>query len=232
MNQEKLWDHFQNNFEGGDAFENAIPRYEFIAKSVDSGMVVLNVGVGNGGIESILIGKRAIVHCLDPSEDAINRIRKNHKLGDQAKVGFSQDIPFKDNKFDVVIMTEVLEHLTEDVLMTTLLEVKRVLKSDGFFIGTVPANEKLSDNQVFCPHCGVVSHRWGHVQSFSIERLHEIFGIKKFRVERLEYRSFPSWRRRGIGNFIKSCVRYFLGRVGSPIASPNIFFKVRSSGVK
>lgn len=232
MNQENLWDHFQNNFESGDAFGNAIPRYEFIAKSVESGQAVLNIGVGSGGIESILIGKRAIVHCLDPNEDAVARIRKNHQLGDQAKVGFSQKIPFQDNKFDVVIMTEVLEHLTEDVLMTTLLEVKRVLKPKGFFIGTVPANEKLSDNQIFCPHCGVLSHRWGHVQSFSIERLSEIFITNKFHVERLENRSFPSWRRRGVGNFIKSLVRYALGRVGSPIASPNIFFKVRSRDFK
>ncbi len=49
----------------------------------------------------------------------------------RAQVGFSQNIPFPDSQFDVVIMTEVLEHRTDDVLNATLGEVKRVLKPRG-----------------------------------------------------------------------------------------------------
>ena len=225
MNQEKIWDHFQNNDEMGDAFINALPRYEFLAKQIKSGMTVLNIGVGRGGLESILIKKGILVNCLDPSKETIDRLRKQYDLGVRAQVGFSQSMPFQDSEFDVVIMSEVLEHLTDDVLHSTLGEVRRVLKPGGFFIGTVPANERLMDNQVVCPHCGESFHRWGHVQSFSLLRLREILSSNNFTVKRIETRVFPDWRRRGLKNFIKSSIRYVLGRTGALIASPNIFFK-------
>lgn len=227
MDQTKIWDHFQNSDELGDAFINAMPRYEFLAKQIKSGMTVLNIGVGRGGLESILNKKMVVVNCLDPSEETIDRLRKLYNLGLRAQVGFSQSMPFQDGEFDVVIMSEVLEHLGDDVLHSTLCEVRRVLKPDGFFIGTVPANEILVDNNVICPHCGESFHRWGHIQSFSLLRLREVLSVNGFTVQRIETRAFSSWRRGGLKNIVKSSIRYALGRVGAPIASPNIFFKAR-----
>lgn len=227
MDQTKIWDHFQNSEELGDAFINAMPRYEFLARQIKSGMTVLNIGVGRGGLESILIKKKVVVNCLDPSEETIDRLRKQYNLGLRAQVGFSQNMPFRDGEFDVVIMSEVLEHLTGDVLLSTLCEVRRVLKPDGFFVGTVPANEILIDNNVMCPHCGESFHRWGHIQSFSLSRLREVLSVNGFTVQRIETRAFPSWRRGGLKNIVKSSIRYALGIVGAPIASPNIFFRAR-----
>lgn len=227
MDQTKIWDHFQNNDEIGDAFTNALPRYEFLAKQIKSGMTILNIGVGRGGLESILVKKGVVVNCLDPSEETIDRLRKQYDLGVRAQVGFSQNMPFKDSEFDVVIMSEVLEHLTDDVLHSTFGEVRRVLKPNGFFIGTVPANERLIDNQVVCPHCGESFHRWGHVQSFSLSLLSGALSSNNFTVQRIETRAFPSWHRGGLKNLIKSSLRYLLGRAGVPIASPSLFFKAR-----
>jgi hypothetical protein len=124
-------------------------------------------------------------------------------------------------------MSEVLEHLTDDVLDSTLGEIRRVLKLDGLFIGTVPANERLIDNQVVCPHCGESFHRWGHVQSFSLSRLREALSSNNFTVQQIETRAFPDWRRGGLKSLIKSSLRYVLGRAGAPIASPSLFFKAR-----
>lgn len=225
MDQTKIWDHFQNDDEIGDVFINAFPRYEFIAQQIASGMSVLNIGVGRGGLENILLKKGAVVSSLDPSESAIDRLRKQYELGERAQVGFSQSIPFPDGQFDVVVMSEVLEHLSNDVLNSTLVEVRRVLKPDGYFIGTVPANENLLDNRAVCPHCGGSFHRWGHVQSFSPMRLRELLLANNFAVRRNETRAFPDWRRSGWNNLIKSLIRYVLGRAGSPIASPNIYFE-------
>jgi hypothetical protein len=92
-------------------------------------------------------------------------------------------------------MSEVLEHLATDVLDATLGEVKRVLKPDGRFIGTVPANESLSDNQAICPRCGEVFHRWGHVQTFLPLRLRELLQSHGFEVRLMQVRCF----RTGIG---------------------------------
>lgn len=171
MDQTKIWDYFQNNNEVGDAVFNARSRYEFLAQKIAPGMHTLNVGVGRGGLEALLLKKGVLIHSLDPSENAIDNLRKQFALGNRARVGFSQAIPFPDCHFDVVVMSEVLEHLVDDVLHATLGEVRRVLKKGGRFIGTVPAEENLLDNRVMCPHCGEAFHRWGHLQSFNEERL-------------------------------------------------------------
>lgn len=227
MDQTKIWDHFQNDDEVDDMFINARPRYEFIAEQIPSEMSVLNIGVGRGGLEAILVKKRGVVSCLDPSENAIDSIRKKYGLGERAQIGFSQSIPFPDSQFDVVVMSEVLEHLSDEVLNSTLVEIRRVLKPDGQFIGTVPANENLRDNGAICPHCGTYFHRWGHVQSFSLMRLRGLLLSNNFTVRRNETRAFPDWHRRGLKNLIKCLIRYVLGRAGSPITSPSIYFEAR-----
>lgn len=225
MDQTKIWDHFQANDQAGDVFAEALPRYEFIAKKIVSGMSALNIGVGRGGLEGVLLEKGVVVSSLDPSESAIDGLRKQYGLGERAQAGFSQCIPFPDGQFDVVVMSEVLEHLTDEILNSTLAEIRRVLKPGGCFIGTVPANENLPDNRTVCPCCGEIFHRWGHVQSFSPRRLHEVLSANNFTVLRNETRAFPDWRRRGWKNLVINLLRYALGRAGSPLVSLNIYFE-------
>lgn len=176
MDQTKIWDYFQNEDATGDAFAGAQTRYEFLSRHIKPGMSVLNIGVGRGGLEAILLQKGAVVSCLDPSEKSIENLRKLFSLGDRAQVGFSQAMPFADRQFDVVVMSEVIEHLNDEVLSITLSKVLRVLKPGGCFIGTVPADENLLVNQIMCPHCGKTFHRWGHIQTFSRSQLTQILG--------------------------------------------------------
>jgi SAM-dependent methyltransferase len=225
MDQTKIWAHFQNDEEAGNVFNNSLPRYQFIARQISSGTRVLNIGVGRGGLEAIMLKKGALVSSLDPDEEAIVKVREKYGLGDRAKVGFSQSIPFADKQFDVVVMSEVLEHLGDDILRASLTEVGRVLKTDGKFVGTVPANENLLENRVICPHCGESFHRWGHLQTFSLASLADRLISREFTVRRMETRAFPDWSRRGPYSLLKNCVRHVLGRAGSAIAIPHIYFE-------
>lgn len=175
MSQDKIWDSYQNDEE---FLEHGCPgggRLEYMANQVRKNEKVLTIGVGRAELEALLVVKGVDICCLDPSARSIDRIKQQLSLGDKAKVGYSQDIPFLDEKFDCVVMTEVLEHLSDKVLAQTLSEVHRVLKSGGRFIGTVPADEDLRSSFVICPHCGENFHRWGHMQSFSQQRLGECF---------------------------------------------------------
>lgn len=171
MNQEKIWEAFQNDESLLGIGFPARRRFEFLAKHIPKGSLVLNIGIGNGYLESILVQKGVMVSCLDPSDSAIAKIRERLEMGERAQVGYSQSIPFSDAYFDYVIMSEVLEHLDDASLKKTLTEVKRVLKIGGKFLGTVPADENLKEGVVVCPECGACSHRWGHVQSFSQKSL-------------------------------------------------------------
>jgi SAM-dependent methyltransferase len=183
MDQTKIWEYFQNDNEVSDVFINVRPRYEFLSQQIAAGTHALNIGVGLGGLEAILLKKGVMVSCLDPSEAAIDGLRKQYALGDSAKVGFSQAIPFSHDQFDVVVMCEVLEHLSDEALHATIGEVRRVLKKAGRFIGTVPADENLLENRVMCPHCGEPFHRWGHLQSFGERRLGAILAEQFQRVK-------------------------------------------------
>ncbi|MEO5672872.1 MAG: class I SAM-dependent methyltransferase [Ramlibacter sp.] len=229
MDQSKIWDHYQNPGVEHDVFSDASPRYRFLARQAGQGAKVLNIGVGRGGLEALMVDNGAVVSCLDPSEKAVDFVRTAYGLGDRAKTGFSQAMPFGAGEFEVVVMSEVLEHLSDDVLDATLGEVNRVLKPGGRFVGTVPANENLASNLTLCPHCGESFHRWGHMQSFSPHRMRDMLHSHGFDVRLLQLRAFPDWQRPGLANLVKSTVRHVLGRTGSPITNPNIYFEAQTA---
>ncbi|MCX7900999.1 MAG: class I SAM-dependent methyltransferase [Burkholderiaceae bacterium] len=183
MERAKIWAHFQNDERAGPAAFNARPRYEYIAGHLDRHSKVLNIGVGRGGLESNPFEKGVDISCLDPDEKAISRIRQRLASGDKAVTGFAQALPCPSSVFDAVIVSEVLEHVDDDVLRATLEEVRRVLKPGGAFIGTVPAEENLLDNEVVCPHCGELFHRWEHVRSFTRAQLMAMLGERFGEVE-------------------------------------------------
>lgn len=227
MNQEKIWNFYQNDESTVNSFDGSQPRYEYIANKIAPGLNILNIGVGRGGLEDLLIKKGCVVNCLDPSPVTIDEIRKKYNMGDRAKIGFSQSIPFEDFQFDVVVVSEVLEHLSDDVLNLTIFEIRRILKKNGLIIITVPANENLVDNKAVCPHCGEIFHRWGHLQSFTRERLRKIILTYNFEIIKCELRSFPNFRRSGSIDLLKSIIRHVLGRIGVKIAVPNIYMEAR-----
>lgn len=222
----KIWTHYQDK--GRDSFDRAYARLEYLAKRCPPGTIVLNIGVGSGYLESLLNRRGVIVHTLDPDKSAIVRMNEEQGMGGRAKEGYCDAIPFPNGFFDYVVMTEVLEHIEDEYLETSLREVKRVLKAGGVFFGTVPYRENLIDNEVLCPHCDSRFHRWGHVQSFDLVALNNLLNHCELKVERLQIRTFPDFSRPGIKPFFRALFRYVLGRMGESIVAPNIYFVCRS----
>tara|TARA_B100000676_G_C17892929_1_gene740239 strand:- start:291 stop:974 length:684 start_codon:yes stop_codon:yes gene_type:complete len=223
LEQSKIWEFFQNDSNGvAIAFQDNA-RYQYIASKITDGMNILNIGVGRGGLEKILVSKNIKIYSLDPSENSINFIKDEFNLGDNAKVGFSQEIPFKNDQFDIVIMSEVLEHLSNEVLLETIKECHRVLRSGGRFIGTVPADEALNSSLVVCPGCDNKFHRWGHVQSFSKTRLDDILNTKfsKVIIKREFFGNWTSLNWKGRMLFLVKKITVLMGFNGS---GENYFF--------
>ncbi len=226
MQQEKIWHYFQAGGGAGDAFAQARPRYEFLAGRTRPGDHVLNIGVGRGGLEALLLGRGVQVSCLDPGEKAIEVLRQRHGLGERAQVGYSQAMPFPDATFDVVVMSEVLEHLEDEVLARTLVEVARVLKPGGAFIGTVPADENLQEGLVMCPHCGESFHRWGHLQSFGADRLRTLLASRFGAVE-LQRHYFGDHRSLNLKGRLGWVLKKSLVRIGVKGGGESYFFSAR-----
>jgi SAM-dependent methyltransferase len=226
VGQEKIWEHFQN--EGLESFSKSRGRLEFLVRRLSPATRVLNIGVGNGVLESLAVIKGVDICSLDPSERSIDRLRQSLGVGDKARAGYSQAIPFADSHFDAVVMSEVLEHLDDAVLEATLDEVHRVLRAGGLFIGTVPARENLADSLVICPDCGLQFHRWGHKSSFDIDRLSAILATR-FVVDYVYELFFIDWESVGWWRKLQGLIKKFLSwrGVGTYGICRNIYFSAQ-----
>jgi SAM-dependent methyltransferase len=174
--QDAIWESYQND----EAFaEYGCPsggRHEFLAGQIKADLSVLNIGIGRGTLERMLVARGVAVNCLDPSSRTVEKVAPVLGPRGVARVGHAENIPWPEGQFDVVIMTEVLEHIDNYTIDQALDEVARVLKPSGYLLGTVPADEKLEASVIVCPKCGDRFHRWGHEQSFSIESLQVLLG--------------------------------------------------------
>jgi SAM-dependent methyltransferase len=229
LEQHRIWDHFQTT--GVDSFEQARGRYQAIAGVVrrvhGRAGRVLNIGIGSGGLERLLVQQGWQVASLDPSPAAVEAMRA---LGLEAHCAMAQQMPLEDQRFDVVVASEVLEHLQPEVRAQALREVARVLQPGGWFVGSVPYREVLRDQEVVCPDCGKVFHRWGHVSSFDLDDIRRELGAV-FGQVRCGRRAFVDWQAaRTPMKLLKAVAHGLLGRLGEPIASPSIVFVARRAG--
>ena len=229
--QRKIWEHYQTH--AVESFDLAAPRLEYIADKIfkDAKLSgkeqpsVLNIGIGNGHIEEVILARGGAAASLDPDAVAVERMKTKGVI---ARVGLIEELPFEDGLFDYVVVSEVLEHLTDAQRTKGLKEISRVLRSGGAVVGTVPYNENLADNMAVCPHCGEVFHRWGHQKSFGVESLEKELA-QVFEVRLIKRTAFISFRKRKAIQKLKGMIRLLLAKAGSQIAFPNIFFFARKA---
>jgi len=95
---------------------------------------ILDVGCGTG-IAAEKLKIFGTVYGLDISPKSIDQARKYNRC-DKCYVGIAEELPFDNDLFDVVICTEVIEHLLDPA--KALSEFNRVLKYDGSLIISTP----------------------------------------------------------------------------------------------
>jgi SAM-dependent methyltransferase len=226
MTQAALWSYFQN--ERGESFSGAETRLKAllrIAGREGRGGRLLNVGAGNGFLELEARRRGFQVVAVDPDERTCSRLVS---LGIDARVGLIEKIPVEESDFDIVVATEVLEHLTVATFQAGLAEIKRVLKPQGRFVGTVPYREKLESNLAVCPDCHKVFHRWGHQQSFSVESLRTgLAGL--FAVEECRPVLYPPWNILNWRGRAEAWLAVLLSRMGIYGSGAKILFVCRQS---
>ena len=115
------------------------------------GTKVLDVGGGKGRISTLLSNLElecVNIDCLFQDKDALNVVGKpliplleayNEEKGVSvvARDAYEDGIPFPDDTFDLVIFSEVIEHLPNSP-KPLLSEMSRVLRNGGWLILTTP----------------------------------------------------------------------------------------------
>ncbi len=90
--------------------------------------------------------------------------------------GSGTELPFRPGTFDVVVASDVLEHIDDD--NRAVGEVARVLRGGGAFIFSVPAHPWL-----FGPHDAALFHRRRYVE----RGLRQLMGGAGLQIRRLSY---------------------------------------------
>jgi SAM-dependent methyltransferase len=98
---------------------------------------ILDAGCGTGR-NLIEFGGLGDAVGIEPSTDAIAFCAERGLTAIAAGV---EDLPFEDDRFDLVLMLDVLEHISDDG--AALRELRRVAKPGGALVLTVPAHQYL-----------------------------------------------------------------------------------------
>lgn len=129
----------------------------------DDVTTILDAGCGGGALMEYLAREgKYTIEGVEQSSAGVRYVVD--RLNMKATVGDITDMyQFHDKSFDLVICSEVLEHIPIKVLPTAIRELSRVAKK--YLIVTTPFIEKLSYHQVICCHCQTRYHPAGHIHS-------------------------------------------------------------------
>ncbi len=125
-------------------------------------------------------------------------------------------------KFDAVVAAEVIEHLYDDQLDGMLEQLHRLLNPNGIAIITTPNEEDLSLNEIYCPECNKVFHRWQHVRRFDEVLLRSLMEKRGLVCERTFTTDFAA---KGLWQRVKAALRPYAGR-----KNPHLVYVGRKAG--
>lgn len=143
--------------------------------------MILDIGCGVGSVDFYLAEEGNRVVGIDISKNAINSAIKTAKVLKKMSnpkfiVGDIEKLNFK-NKFDVVICSEVLEHLDDDE--NAVISIRDALKYHGILIASSPSTNaplyKLGLLKNF-------DQEVGHVRRYSPESLRQLIQNNGFKI--------------------------------------------------
>lgn len=140
---------------------------------------ILDIGCGSGSISLYLANKGHSVTGLDISENAIQACKKGADKLNLKNVKFIRENFSKTNlpknAYDMVIFTEVIEHIKDDAL--AIKTISKILREEGILI--------LSTPSIYAPlhKLGLTNEfdrKVGHLRRYSIEQLKKLLIINNF----------------------------------------------------
>lgn len=129
---------------------------------------ILDVGAGNGLLSNSLVSRGKSLVAVDISAVALARVN-----APTLQCSADNLVGVKDRSFDLVLCTEMLEHLDEPTYRGALREFNRVAGSA--ILITVPNREKMSENMAVCGDCHRPFHIWSHRRRFTPTDLRSMF---------------------------------------------------------
>ena len=118
---------------------------ELANENSSEGDFILDVGCGVGDYIIALSKNNHMCFGIDPLY-GVSLLKAQQKAKDENVnipliQGVSEKLPFKDEKFNLILHMSTLQHVDDQ--HKTLSEIKRVLKDNGLLVVSVPLNENI-----------------------------------------------------------------------------------------
>lgn len=167
----------------------------FFGKNVSKKSNILDLGCGYGSFLYFLESYQyKNVSGVDISSEELGVCRNFFKSYTFYQEDIFEFMHRTKEKFDVIYLSHVLEHIKKDKLFEFLEGIKNILKDDGYFVIVVPNS---------AAYFNAAANRYGdltHELGFTELSLRQLFMVAKFR--HIEIRNFF-----GIGNILLNIVR-------------------------
>jgi len=176
--KELFYNEFSDKWESEINKKETLKRlnvvYDRLLKGINlKGKKFLEVGCGMGYFSEMAQKNGAIVTGIDVGKKLVEKSRQKVPNGKFIIASIS-NLPFKDETFDLILCTEVIEHVENQ--NKGLSEVFRVLKKGGYLVLTTP-------NRIFKPifdFLSLVGIRpyHGHEKWFYLSKLRKLLSYK------------------------------------------------------
>ncbi len=168
-----------------------------LAPHLTEARTILDYGCGLGFLTSHLAAFGARVTATDFSTEAVEITQTRNQSCSGFEGAYTIDaLAAQSRVFDCVIAVEVIEHLNDNHLASFLSNIKQFITPQAKVIITTPHEEDLRTNEIYCPNCDHVFHRYQHVRTFtktSLATLLDQFGFEPLEVFATDFRLRPWW---------------------------------------
>lgn len=133
----------------------------------DDVQTMVDVGCGDGTLTHRFVDKWDVT-AVDRSAVALSNLRCE-------TVQCSADqLTLPDRSTDLLMSSEMLEHLPDDVLAGAALEFQRVARK--YLLISVPDGENVRKRFARCDHCGHAFNIYGHLRTLDAAAIEGLFG--------------------------------------------------------
>jgi len=121
-------------------------RYNYILEALEKFILkfedpyIVDCACGDGTNSKVVRDEGHRMIGFDISKKTVSKAKNN---GMDAIVASILNLPLDDEVADIFICSETLEHLNNEETISAVKEIKRIVKTNGFVVITVPENKKL-----------------------------------------------------------------------------------------
>ncbi|MGB5694891.1 MAG: class I SAM-dependent methyltransferase [Polyangiales bacterium] len=177
----RFWEYesqFPENYFSYGYRNKIVPR---LRGALDGKKRVLDFGCGGGFLIPALSRVADEVYGVDFSPKSVELTNERSTHIENFKGAYAPHEAVEMGlEFDGILAVEVIEHLPDQQLESTVSLIKQLLEPGGVIVFTTPNEEDLAASRLYCPECDHVFHRWQHVRSWNTRSLAEFLRARGF----------------------------------------------------